>query len=191
MGKRICVYCASSNRIASHYFEAAAQFARLAVASGYGLVCGGSWRGLMGTLVEATLACGGEIEGVIPKFMRSVEWQDKRIERLTVVDTMQERKTLLMQDVTAVVALPGGLGTLEELSEAISLKRLGFFTSPIIIYNHRGFYDRLIQFFEDMIKEQMLSPNQPKAWMVVDSVKEIIPAIETAPIWTSDIYSHL
>ncbi|MDR2584649.1 MAG: TIGR00730 family Rossman fold protein [Prevotellaceae bacterium] len=191
MGKRICVYCASSNRIASHYFEAAEAFARLAVVGGYSLVCGGSWRGLMGALVEATLACGGEIEGVIPKFMCSAEWQDKRIRNLTVVESMQERKTLLMKDVAAVVALPGGPGTLEELSEVISLKRLGFFSPPIIIYNHQGFYNKLIDFFEWLRRENMLSPNQPNAWVVAHTVDEIIPAIEAAPMWRSDLNSHL
>jgi len=190
MGKRICVYCASSNRIASHYFEAAASFARLAAENGYGIVCGGSWRGLMGALVEATIACGGEIEGIIPQFMRAAEWEDKRI-RLTVVETMQERKSLLMQNVAAVVAFPGGPGTLEELSEVISLKRLGMFQPPIIIFNHHGFYNPLIQFFEQMNREQMLSPHQPNAWLVVNQVEEIIPALEAAPPWTSDLNSHL
>jgi TIGR00730 family protein len=183
MGKRICVYCSSSNTMAPEYYAAAAQFARLAAKEGHCLVCGGSWRGLMGTLIEATLEAGGQIEGIIPQFMCERGWEDKRLNRLIVVGDMQERKRLLIQDADAVVVLPGGLGTLEEFTEALSTKRLGQFPRPIILFNQNGFYDSLLAFFDTMEAESMLSQGGCAAWQVVSTAEAILPAIENAPLW--------
>ena len=187
MGKRICVYCASSNRIAPQYIEAAAQFARLAAKEGHNLVCGGTDRGLMSVLIGATIEAGGVIEGIVPEFMHDYGWTDKRLTKLTVTTTMRERKHLLMQDADAVVALPGAMGTLEELCEALCLKRLGQFLQPIIIYNQNGFYDSLLRFFDDMVRENMLKQNQLDVYTVVKKVKDILPAIDAASPWTPDI----
>ena len=183
MGKRICVYCSSSNTMAPEYYAAAAQFARLAAKEGHCLVCGGSWRGLMGTLIEATLEVGGEIEGVIPQFMYDRGWDDKRVSRLVVVADMQERKRLLLQDADAVVVFPGGPGTLEEFAEALSAKRLGRFMQAIIVFNQNGFYDSLLAFFDKMEAEQMLPASETPIWQVVDRVEDILPSIENAPIY--------
>ena len=187
MGKRICLFCASSDRIAPEYIEAAAQFARLAVKEGYSLVCGGTAKGLMKALIGATVEAGGVIEGIVPEFMIRYGWDDKRLSRLIVTKTMQERKRLLMQDADAIVAFPGATGTLEELCEAICLKRLGRLSLPIIIFNQKGFYNSLLRFFEDMIREQMLESSQLSAWHVVDRVEDILPTIEAEPEWSPDL----
>ncbi|MCL1974168.1 MAG: TIGR00730 family Rossman fold protein [Bacteroidetes bacterium] len=187
MGKRICVYCASSNRIALEYVEAAAHFARLAATEGHSLVCGGTAKGLMSVLIGATVEAGGCVEGVVPAFMHAYGWTDKRLTKLTVTETMWERKRLLMQDADAIVAFPGATGTLEELCEALCLKRLGKFTGPIVIFNQNGFYDALFCLFDQMVKTQMLEQSQLTAWTVVDWVEDILPAIDADPVWIPDL----
>ena len=187
MGKRICVYCASSNRIAPQYIEAAAQFARLAAKEGHCLVCGGTSKGLMKALIGATIEEGGVIEGIVPEFMYVLGWADNRLSRLTVTKNMQERKQLMMKDADAIVAFPGATGTLEELCEALCLKRLGQFMFPIIIFNQDGFYDSLLRFFDDMVRTQMLEHSQQNAWKVVNRVEDILPTIDAEPAWVPDI----
>jgi len=190
MGKRICVYCCSSNRIALRYVEAAAQFARLVALQGHTIVCGGTSKGLMGVLVEATIEAGGTIEGVVPQFMVQYGWDDKRVTHLNVAENMRERKYLMMKDADAIVALPGAVGTLEELSEAIGLKRLGQFCNPIIIFNQDGFYDSLLRFFDDMVRERMMGADQNQVWRVVSRVEDILPAIDATPLWMPDILGY-
>ena len=189
MGKRICVFCASSNRIASHYVEAAAHFARLAVVQGHTLVCGGTSKGLMGVLVGATVEAGGRIEGVVPGFMHEYGWTDKRLSQVTVVETMRERKALMMKDADAILAFPGAVGTLEEITEAISLKRLGLFNKPIILLNLNHFYDPLLLFFDKMVEERMMEEGR-RAWSVVERVEDILPAIEAEQPYCPDIRNY-
>ena len=189
MGKRICVFCASSNRIAPRYIEAAAQFARLAVMGGHTLVCGGTAKGLMGVLIGAAIEAGGRIDGMVPKFMHDYGWTDERLTQVTVVGTMRERKELMMREADAIVALPGAVGTLEELSEAISLKRLGFYPKPIVIFNQDCFYDPLLRFFDRMAEEQMMALEQT-AWRVVERVEEILPAIDESPLWEVNLDNY-
>jgi len=190
MGKRICVFCASSNRIASQYVEAAAHFARLAVMQGHCLVCGGTSKGLMNTLIGATVEVGGAIEGVVPEFMHEYGWSDERLTHITIAKDMRERKHLMIKDADAIVALPGAIGTLEELFEAISLKRLGQYNKPIIIFNQDGFYDSLLRFFDDIIEAQMMGSDQRRVWRVVDRVEDILPAIDAEPPWTPNVLRY-
>jgi len=190
MQKRICVFCASSNRIAPQYVDATAQFARLAVIQGYTLVCGGTSKGLMHVLIGAAIEAGGAVEGVVPAFMYQYGWVDKRLAHITIVETMRERKHVMTKDADAIVAFPGAMGTLEELTEVISLKRLGIFCKPIIIFNQNGFYDLLLHFFDDMVKEQMMGSDQRNAWKTVNRVEEILPAIEAEPLWIADLLHY-
>jgi len=189
MGKRICVFCASSNRIAPHYVEAAVQFARLAVVQGHHIVCGGTSKGLMDTLIGATIEAGGRIDGVVPKFMHDYGWTDRRLTHVTVAETMSERKELLIKGSDAIVSLPGAIGTLEELTQAISLKRLGRYHNPIIILNQNGFYDSLLHFFDKMGSERMMAQGRT-AWRVVNHVEDILPAIEAEPPWDADLLHY-
>jgi len=105
------------------------------------------------------------------------------------VEDMHERKKLLIDGVDAVVALPGGCGTLEELSEVVTLKRLGKFTKPIVILNLDGFYDPLKALFEKMIEEKFMRQEHRAIYTFVDTVEEIIPAIKNAPAWDADAIS--
>ena len=119
---RLCVYCASSEHVDRAYHEAAGQLGRTLAEQGCTLVYGGGAVGLMGSLANGALAAGGDVIGIIPRFMTEVEWQHPGLANLEVVEDMRERKHRLLTGSDAVVALPGGCGTLEELFEALFLK---------------------------------------------------------------------
>lgn len=182
---RICVYCASSNKVDKAYFDATQKLAEDLAKRGITLVYGGGSAGLMGCLADNILKNKGQAIGILPRFMEKVEWGHKGLTQLTLVKDMHERKKLLIKDVDAVVALPGGCGTLEELMEVITLKRLGKFTKPIIILNTNGFYDHLKMLLEKMIHEHFMRAEHNEIWQFVNLPEEIIPAIENAPDWDS------
>lgn len=123
--QNITIYCASSPAVPQKYFDAAAAATRILVEAGYGILYGGGATGLMGCVADTVLACGGHIKGIIPRFMIDVEWEHKGVKDMVHVSTMHARKELLIKDTSAVLALPGGNGTLEELYEVLSLKKTG------------------------------------------------------------------
>jgi uncharacterized protein (TIGR00730 family) len=183
---RICVFCASSAKVPAVFFEATETFARAAATAGHTLVCGGGAVGLMGKLSDTVIAHGGAITGIMPHFMKQVEWNHPGLQELILVDTMHQRKALLIDGVDAVVALPGGCGTLEELMEVITLKRLGKFTKPIIIVNIAGFYNHLLGLFDEMVARHFLLPGHTDAWTVVERAEDVLPAIEQSKAWSAD-----
>ena len=182
---RICVYCASSSKVDKAYFEATIKLAEDIAERGITLVYGGGSAGLMGCLADTVLKNNGQAIGVLPRFMEKVEWGHKGLSQLTLVKDMHERKKLLIKDVDGVVALPGGCGTLEELMEVITLKRLGKFTKPIIILNTNGFYDHLKLLLDKMIQEHFMRTEHGEIWKFVNLPEEVIPAIENSPKWDS------
>ena len=117
MGKKICVYCSSSNILDKRYLEAANSFAEAASSHNWTVICGGSRKGLMGVIIDRMLELGGDIEGVMPSFMKEIELEHRSLQNLTLVDSMSRRKELLRENTHAVVALPGGIGTIEEFIE--------------------------------------------------------------------------
>ncbi len=187
--KRICVYCASSSRIDESYFDAAEELAVQLVSHDATVVYGGGAAGLMGCIADTVIEHGGHVVGVIPKFMTEVEWQHKDLEEIHVVADMHERKKMLLEGTDAVIALPGGSGTFEELLETISLKRLGLYTKPIIILNTNNYYAPLIEMLEKSIKENFMSEAHKKMWTVVSDPKDVIDAIEKSPEWSADAIS--
>ena len=118
-----------------------------------------------------------------------VEWQHNGLSELILVDDMHERKKLLLENTDAVIALPGGTGTLEELLEAITLKKLGVFTKPIIIFNQDGFYDPLIKMFELCIKEKFMRTEHLGIWSVISEPDELLDALQNAPHWDKSAIS--
>ncbi|MDR2802133.1 MAG: TIGR00730 family Rossman fold protein [Prevotellaceae bacterium] len=183
---KICVFCASSAKVAPVFFEAAKTVARVIAAGGHTIVYGGGAVGLMGALADAALACHAKVIGILPHFMRQVEWQHNELTELTLVDTMHERKALMIAGADAVVALPGGSGTLEELMEVITLKRLGQFTKPIVIVNTNGFYDPLLALFDRMADEHFMRPEHREAWTVTARAEDVLTAIEHAKPWSNE-----
>ncbi|MGL6196959.1 MAG: TIGR00730 family Rossman fold protein [Thermoguttaceae bacterium] len=183
---QICVYCASSSKVAPLYFDATERLALEFVKSDVKVVYGGGAVGLMGKLADTVLANGGSVKGVIPKFMHEIEWTHSTLTELEIVETMSERKMRFLDDVDALVALPGGTGTMEELLEAITLKRLGKFTKPILILNTGGFYDPLIEMFKRCVDENFMNAKHLEIWKVVNEPEEVLPAIAVSPKWSKD-----
>lgn len=183
--RRICVYCASSRKAAPHFLQAAERLGRIIAREGLGLVYGGGATGLMGAVADGALAEGGPVTGILPRFMQEIEWGHAGLTELVLVDDMQERKRLMIERSDAIVALPGGSGTLEELSEVITLKRLGLYTSPIVIVNTDGFYDPLLAFFDRAIRENFMDGRHRNMWTVVGGPEEVLKAIRQAPPWGS------
>ncbi len=181
--KKVTVYCASSAQIAPKYFEATETLARLLVAQNIHVVFGGGSRGLMGKLADVVLAEGGHIQGVMPKFMDDVEWGHPDVKDFIYTKTMNERKELLIKDTNAIITLPGGSGSLEELLEVITLKRLGLFTQPIIILNTDGYYEPLKMMLERCVEEKFMHPKHLDMWTFVDEPHQVIPAIKEAAEW--------
>lgn len=180
---RICVYCASSARIDKVYFDAAERLAAAFAKAGVEVVYGGGAAGLMGVLADTMLKHGGKIKGILPKFMVDVEWEHKGVSDMIMTDTMHERKARFLEDADALAALPGGSGTLEELLEAITLKRLGQFTKPIVILNTKGYYNPLLEMFEKAVKENFMKDIHLDMWKVVTEPEEVLDAIKNSKPW--------
>lgn len=178
MSKRICVYCSSSDTLENKYKEAAASFAKAASLRKYIVVCGGSCRGLMGIIIDIFNENGATVEGIIPDFMKEQEFHHPNLEKIKIVDTMSTRKDLLREDTDAIVALPGGIGTIEEFIETYTLKRLGVYPGAVILFNQDGFYDPMLDLFKHLEKSNMLNSNWNDALIVVDNVNDLIDAIE-------------
>ena len=187
--ERVCVFCASSNQVDGAYRACAQDLGGLLARQDITVVYGGGAVGLMGTLADSALAQRGRVVGVIPQFMCELEWAHEKLTELKVVEDMHQRKRLLVENTDAVVALPGGCGTLEELLEVITLKRLAIYFNPIILVNVRGFFDPLVQLLENAISERFMDPRHRAMWSVVDSAEQVIPAIEAAPVWSADARS--
>ena len=180
---RICIYCASSAKIDEIYFEATERLAKILVNSGVQVIYGGGGHGLMGKLADTVLAHGGQIKGIMPQFMNEVEWAHKSVTDFEFTKTMHERKAKFLENIDALIALPGGTGTLEELLEAITLKRLGQFTKPIIILNTNGYYDPLILMLERCVEEKFLRPIHAEMWTFVHQPEEVMSAINQSMEW--------
>ncbi len=181
--KKVTVYCASSAKVAPKYFEATKQIAEVLVQNNTTVVYGGGAVGLMGKLADTVLENKGQIIGIMPSFMHEVEWQHTGITSLILTKDMHERKQKFLENVDALIALPGGCGTLEELLEVITLKRLGVFIKPIIILNLEGFYDPLIEMLEKCIDEQFMRQEHRDIWTIIETPEQLIPAILNAPNW--------
>jgi len=183
---RICVYCASSQECDPHYHEVAFKLGALLAAAGCTVVYGGGSAGSMGAVADGALSAGGEVIGILPKFMADLEWGHPGLTRLELVEDMRERKHRLLTGSDAVIALPGGCGTLEELFEALTLKRLGLYFNPIILLNTRGFYTPLQGFMEQVIGERFMNTEHLAMWSLVDDPESVLAAIQATPRWRED-----
>lgn len=182
----VCVYCASSRSADPEYREfAAAVGARLALA-GRALVYGGSREGSMGAVADGALSAGGRVIGVMPGFLQALEIAHDRLSELHIVEDLRERKHQMLCRASAVMALPGGTGTFEELLEALTLKRLGIFLGPIVICNQRSFYDPLLALLEAAVREHFMAERHRAMWQVVQTVDEAMAALDSAPPWPED-----
>ena len=180
---RVCVYAASSGRVDPIYLDAARALGVALARAGCTTVYGGGGQGLMGALADGALSEGGAVIGIIPKFMADLEWGHPGVTTLQLVEDMRERKHRLLTDSDAVIALPGGCGTLEELFEAITLKRLGLYFNPIVLLSVAGFYDGLQTFMQKVIDERFMNAEHAAMWSLVSQVEEVMPRIRETPRW--------
>lgn len=184
--KNVTVFCASSPKVKPAYLAEAACLAEELVKANCRIVYGGGAVGLMGYLANRALELNGQVRGIIPHFMVEVEWEHKGVRDMVHVDDMAERKKLLVKDSDAIVVLAGGIGTLEELFEVLSLKKLGQITQPIILVNTGGFFDPLIKMLEKLVDEQFMRVEHKALWHVVESSGQVCQAIDELPDWHSN-----
>jgi hypothetical protein len=183
--KQVTIFCASSNKISANFYAATEALARILTENGIGVVYGGGKVGLMGRLAETIRKENGNIVGVLPEFMRSLNWHNPDISELIWTKHMAERKQILIEQTDAVICLPGGYGTLDELLEVISLKQLGQFLKPIVILNTDGYFDPLLQMFNKMHDENFIREMHLEIWRSVKLPEEVLPAILNFPNWDS------
>jgi uncharacterized protein (TIGR00730 family) len=184
--RKVCVYCASSEKSDAVYLEAARRLGEILAENSITTVYGGGAIGSMGRLAEGALSKQGKVIGVIPRFMQELEWDHKGLTELQVVENMRERKHIMLTDSDAAVALPGGSGTLEELLEAISLKRLGIYLKPIVMVNTHGFYNSLLALLQRCIDERFMDARHAAMWQVAEDPEDVLMAIRRAPPWAHE-----
>lgn len=184
---QVCVYCASSGQIHSDYFEATAQLAHELVQNNIKVVFGGGSSGLMGQLADSVLVSGGQIKGIMPEFMNEVEWGHKGVSDFIYTQTMHERKAKFLEGTDALIALPGGPGTFEELFEAITLKKLAQFTKPIVILNTRSYFNKFHELMLQAVSERFMSDDLKYLYTIVARPEEVVPAIKAAHVWNKGL----
>jgi uncharacterized protein (TIGR00730 family) len=185
----VCVYCASSRTSHPDYRAAARRLGEVLATEKLTIVYGGGAVGSMGALADGALAAGGRVIGILPRFMSDLEWGHKGLSELQLVEDMRTRKHMMLTLSQAAIALPGGSGTLEELLEAITLKRLGLYLKPIILVNTRGFFTPLLRVLEQAVEEHFMDPRHLTMWQVVDSADEVPGALRHAPGWSAEARS--
>ena len=182
--KRVTVYCASSAQVDPRYHQAARRVGEVLAAAGVAIVYGGGGAGSMGAVADGALANGGEIIGVLPRFMADLEWGHPGLTQLHLVEDMRARKHQMLVDSDAVIALPGGCGTFEELFEALTLKRLGLYLKPIILLNTLNYYQPCVVMLEQAIEQKFMHQQHARMWSLVAEPEGILEAIDAAPPWS-------
>ena len=185
--KNVCVYSASSTKIAPVYFATAEELGRLLAMRSINLINGAGSIGLMAATSNAALSAGGTVTGVIPSFMVEQNWHHSGLTRLVETETMHERKQLMAEMSDGVIALPGGCGTMEELLEIITWKQLGLYLKPIVILNINGFYDPLLEMLQRAIDGHFMRPEHGTIWQVATSPQEAIDLLYTTPWWDKNV----
>lgn len=175
--RTLCVYCGSSPGARPAYAEAARQLGAVLAREGIGLVTGGGRVGLMGVIADAVLEAGGEAVGVIPQALLDREVGHTGLTDLVVVETMHQRKALMASRADAVVALPGGLGTLEEITEMLTWSQLGLHAKPCGLLNVAGYYDALVAFLDHAVVERFVRTSHRAMLTVASSPEELLAGL--------------
>jgi len=178
--RSICVYCGSGPGTDPAFMEAARRFGAIMAIEGIGLVYGGGSRGLMGAVATSVLDHGGHVTGIIPEFLQNREQTLRRAQEIIVTPDMHVRKQTMFDRADAFVALPGGIGTLEELVEQLTWAQLGRHKKPILILNIKGFWDPLCALLDHMRRLDFIRPELSVKLLVVDQPEEILPRLRAA-----------
>ena len=179
--RSLCVYCGSSNRVAERHKEAAARLGRLLAGAGIRLVYGGGRVGLMGVIADAVLAGGGEVVGIIPEHLNSVEVGHQQVTELLVVRSMHERKALMFDMSDAFAVLPGGIGTLDETFEIVTWRQLRLHDKPVVLVDDNGYWRPFLDLIDHIIATGFARPDIRKLFTVVGAVEDVIPTVRAAP----------
>jgi uncharacterized protein (TIGR00730 family) len=179
--RSICVYCGSRTGTDPALKEAAATFGRLSAQAGIRLVYGGGRVGLMGVVADAALAAGGEVVGIIPEHLNSIEIGHQNVTELRIVPNMHERKQLMFEMSDAFVILPGGIGTLDEAFEIITWRQLHLHDKPVIVVDAAGYWRPFLDLIDHIIAQGFASAAIRRLFRVVGRVEDVIPALEAAP----------
>ncbi len=179
----VTVYASSSAALAPVYYAAARRLGSELASAGKSIIYGAGGGGLMGAMADGALDSNGEVFGVVPGFLQDLELTHRGLTGLSVVKDMRIRKEMMLERSDAVVALPGGSGTYEELFEALTLKRLGQWTGPIILVNTNNFYAGLLQFLQHSIDERFMGSSHLKMWSVVDEPEQVLEAFANSHAW--------
>ena len=178
--RNVCVYCGSSDGADARFAEAAEELGRTLATEGIGLVYGGGGEGLMGRLARSTLAAGGYVTGIIPSFLIRKEHPLTAVQEMLVVDNMHERKQAMFDRADAFVALPGGIGTLEELVEQLTWAQLNRHTKPILIADIGGFWRPLLALLAHMRIEGFIREGFEARYLVAEKVEDVLPMLRAA-----------
>ncbi|MPZ54900.1 MAG: TIGR00730 family Rossman fold protein [Rhizobiales bacterium] len=184
--RTVCVYCGSGPGIDPAFAASAGQFGRILAENGVGLVYGGGSLGLMGELATAVLEHGGRVIGIIPEFLTVREQVLRESQEIIVTRDMHERKRLMFERADAFVALPGGIGTLEELVEQLTWAQLGRHKKPILIANIAGFWDPLCALLDHMRDLQFIRPEFSVELLEARRIEDILPMLTTAALAVSE-----
>ena len=184
--KSICVYCGSGPGTNPAFMEAAGRFGRILAENRIALVYGGGSAGLMGACAEAVLDHGGFVTGIIPEFLTDREHMLMRAQERIITRDLHERKRLMFESADAFVALPGGVGTLEEVVEQLTWAQLGRHRKPILIANIAGYWDPLLQMFDHQLSRGFLT-NGRLGHLVADNVDDILPTLVAAAAKVSEV----
>jgi uncharacterized protein (TIGR00730 family) len=183
--KMVTVYASSSAALKPVYYDAARRLGEVLADAGKSIIYGAGGGGLMGSMADGALERNGKIYGVVPQFLQDLELTHPGLTDLKIVSEMRIRKQLMLDDSDAVVTLPGGSGTYEELFEALTMKRLGQWVGPIVLVNTAGFYDGLLQFLRHSIDERFMGRDHLNMWTVVDEPEQVLEAMQSSPAWDS------
>ncbi|MTI09035.1 LOG family protein [Curvivirga aplysinae] len=187
--KSVCVYCGASNNVSDVYKNAGQQLGQKLAEHKSRLIYGGGSVGIMGIVADAVMDSGGEVTGIIPKFLDDYEVGHQHLTELIITENMHERKNLMAEKAESFVVLPGGLGTLEEFFEMVTWKQLGLHDKPIVIFNVNGFWDALVTLIDHQISEKFAREENRSLFTVATTVDEIIEQLETAPTPSGEVAS--
>lgn len=179
--KSVCVYCGSSAKADDVFKQAAARLGQLIAEAGMGVVFGGGHVGLMGIVADSTLEHGGPVTGIIPSHIADKEVAHKNLTELHVVETMHERKQMMVDRADAFVIMPGGLGTMDEFFEIFTWWQLGLHDKPIMVVNVDGYWDALLALVDNIVAHKFARPEDRAHIIVIDDVEQAVAALRSAP----------
>lgn len=175
--KAVCVFCGASNNAPKSHLDIGTEFGTALARENIRLVYGGGDCGVMGTVANSVLRNKGQVTGVFPMSLKNIESEHASLTEIIMVESMHERKRIMFERCNAIVVLPGGFGTMDEMFEIITWKQLQFHTKPIVIFNHLGYWDPLVNLMENIINSGFARQETRNLYKVVDSIEGVLQAV--------------